>query len=536
MVHGAALCLSAACGAAVDRGRERKGPERCGRGDIEEAINIRIGCAAALIKMYVPHGGGRGKNSGDERVAKRGCWLGASTPPCCSELPVHDVGGSETASISDDSHPIDMNGAGGRAPIPPERAKHTRTRTHEVVEHSSKRREPAVLGDDASSLSCADLAFKPRGGFEVGQCVIWIAAPIQFHPAQHRLTGDRPAGAGPGLKSLQRRGPEVSMMLRAPLLHRATAAAATSTTAAGPTAALPFVFRSASSLARRPPPRPLLLPSGGGAGPLKGAYALALAVTLPSNPSPPQPNPTKPPTQRTHNSAPRARSVYSHHGRRDPRLGGGSGGGGGNRYQQQQQQQQYPPPPHKRPIPLYLKIGGAVIGTGCVVYISSYEQAPYTGRWRPMPVSRGACFFKWGWWGSCVNWENRLTRFDSHTPKIPMYTETELKLGEASNRAMLQKFQGHVLPPDHKARCAPSRVWSLRWIGSLDHTDPSEKWHAQLSTTSTTPDGAAPAEGGQEAGQGRGVRGPALGVPRHRCGGDHERCSKRELGGGGSVV
>ncbi len=41
----------------------------------------------------------------------------------------------------------------------------------------------------------------------------------------------------------------------------------------------------------------------------------------------------------------------------------------------------------------------------------------------------------------------RDTKNHHNTTKI---AETELQLGEASNRAMLAKFQNRVLPPDHK--------------------------------------------------------------------------------------
>lgn len=46
-----------------------------------------------------------------------------------------------------------------------------------------------------------------------------------------------------------------------------------------------------------------------------------------------------------------------------------------------------------------------------------------------------------------------------HTPPLAM----EMQLGEQAIRAMVAKFQGRILPPDHKARC--HIIWLLWTLG-----------------------------------------------------------------------
>jgi hypothetical protein len=186
--------------------------------------------------------------------------------------------------------------------------------------------------------------------------------------------------------------------------------------AAGPTAALLFVFRSAFSLARRPP-RPLLLPPGG-AGPLKGANALAVTLFSKPHPSTTQPNQTN----KTHTQF----SPQCPLGILPPRPSGATGRWRQRRWRWQPlsaaaatvpaapAQAAHPAVPqdrgrrHRHGLRRLHQLLRAGALHGAV--------AAHAGQPRYVRLFR-VCLV------SCVNSENRLTRLDSHTPKIPMYTQ-----------------------------------------------------------------------------------------------------------------
>ncbi|GAB5033062.1 m48-family peptidase [Nannochloropsis oceanica] len=132
----------------------------------------------------------------------------------------------------------------------------------------------------------------------------------------------------------------------------------------------------------------------------RNAHSMARPLYPPLRlPSLRRPSPASPSTSST-------RSVVSHHGPRRvvivPKRSSG-------------QHEPPPPPPSKHGFPPYFYALGIFSVGGTVYYFSSFEETPYTGRKRPIFVSR----------------------------------QTELQLGEASNKAMLRQFKGRVLPPDH---------------------------------------------------------------------------------------
>lgn len=153
----------------------------------------------------------------------------------------------------------------------------------------------------------------------------------------------------------------------------------------------------------------------------------------------------------TYRLGPQPRYVVSHHGPRRVIVVQNSS---------KQRMPPPPPPPKGRRFPPYFYFLGFISIGGTAYYFASFEETPYTGRKRPMLVSRAtelqvrmsclifvdphfvplhsispSCFRATS--PSCLD----------PPPNLPL---SPFQIGEASNKALLRQFQGRILPPDHR--------------------------------------------------------------------------------------
>jgi hypothetical protein len=117
-------------------------------------------------------------------------------------------------------------------------------------------------------------------------------------------------------------------------------------------------------------------------------------------------------------------------------------------YHQYQQQ-------HRRGLPRYLYVAGAIPLGFAAIYVYNLEKAPYTGRWRSIIVSKGKE-------SAACQPHTSSSIFLPQPSSLPTFItqplqDQEVEMGQAGLQSILAQYKGKILPPSAKvgARMPP---------------------------------------------------------------------------------